>query len=373
MLSKAHKGLALGMAPLGYCIVEQRYVIDEEAAALVRRIFDEYETGRSTTVIARGLNTEGVPTVRGAPWNAATILQILKRVAYAGTYRWNNGGNAQYSQVTGGIIAPVNKRAREKKLPDDAIVIEGHHEAIIDPKRFARIQKLLKANAKNTSPRGFDGPFILSGLLTCGRCGSAMHGRRRDDTRIVFYVCSKSLHEPGKCWTNAVRQDAALAEIVAGIRQEFSEESMAAVEAQIRELHSFERPGHSASLERRLVVVGSKIEKAKRRLVEVDRDMVGLVQQQIRELQGEQARLGAELAEASKTADSSAQEFRLHAAELADAMRRLEAMMETAPAREVRECLRTIISGAVVHTEAVRLGPKRTVSRLKFVEITAFC
>ena len=53
--------------------------IDEDQAAIVRRIFDEYVAGKSPVAIARGLNAEGIPSPRGGVWRANAITGSRKR------------------------------------------------------------------------------------------------------------------------------------------------------------------------------------------------------------------------------------------------------------------------------------------------------
>ncbi len=86
----------------------------------------------------------------------------------------------------------------------DWIIVPGTHEPLIPPPTFDRAQELMHGRARNVGPRngragsGLRSPFLLSGLLTCARCGQAYQGRtinstkyRKDGTKIktLYYAC----------------------------------------------------------------------------------------------------------------------------------------------------------------------------------------
>ena len=87
-------GLAYGYEPVPGDIGARRIV--EAEAEVVRRIFDEYRSGRSPRDIAHGLNENGIAPPRGTRWNASTINGnatrgngILQNPIYAGRQVWN--------------------------------------------------------------------------------------------------------------------------------------------------------------------------------------------------------------------------------------------------------------------------------------------
>ena len=86
----------------------------------------------------------------------------------------------------------------------DWIVVPGTHEPLVPPPMFDRAQELIRGRARNLGPRngragsGLRSPFLLSGLVTCGRCGHAYQGRtinstkyRKDGSKIktLYYAC----------------------------------------------------------------------------------------------------------------------------------------------------------------------------------------
>lgn len=76
----------MARVPFGYRLEGSRLVINEDEAAAVRRIFDEFtrpyfHTGLSE--IAHGLNVDGIPTQRGGHWYASTVRYILANALYS--------------------------------------------------------------------------------------------------------------------------------------------------------------------------------------------------------------------------------------------------------------------------------------------------
>lgn len=73
-----------GRAPFGY--VSKGGILEpvEEQAVVVRRIFERAKEGQSPSRIARDLNTDAVPSARGAKWSRQTVGQILRNATYAG-------------------------------------------------------------------------------------------------------------------------------------------------------------------------------------------------------------------------------------------------------------------------------------------------
>lgn len=77
--------------PYGYSMDGDNRTIDQDAAAVVRRIFDEFTelyTHASLSEIAEGLNVDGIPTKRGGRWYASTVRYVLLNRAYAGADGW---------------------------------------------------------------------------------------------------------------------------------------------------------------------------------------------------------------------------------------------------------------------------------------------
>ena len=187
-----------------------------ERVAVIRRIFAScVELGRGCKSIAAGLNADGVPSPRDgnwssnakAKWSLSTIREIIRNPAYRGDTAWNRRTFAKFHRLQGGIVVerPRIDADKPRENPEsDWIITPGTHEPLIPPPMFDRAQELMRGRARNVGPRngragsGLRSPFLLSGLLTCARCGQAYQGRtinstkfRKDGSKIktLYYAC----------------------------------------------------------------------------------------------------------------------------------------------------------------------------------------
>jgi site-specific DNA recombinase len=145
-----------GPAPHGYRAVgqreERRLVVDDVAAATVRRIFDEYvTTGAGVGLIAHELTLDGVRPPRGERWDRKTVANILDSPAYVGRVRVNGEE------------------------------FDGNHDAIIDTGVWMRAAAQRQARKPDGTARIGRPPLsshlLTGGLLRCGECGGAMSPR----------------------------------------------------------------------------------------------------------------------------------------------------------------------------------------------------
>jgi DNA invertase Pin-like site-specific DNA recombinase len=186
-LEAALQGSWLGSRPYGYRLVgprkNKRLVLgDPLEVAVVRRIFREYvHEGRSLSEIARRLQTEGVvcPGGPGCKWRHFTVKFILLNPAYAGDFRAYSHSYGKYHQVHGQTITKGGKRGRNP--PEDWIMRRDHHEALIDRPTFDQAAVLVARGKTGRSKYSPDeNPYVLSGLVRCGKCGGALNGMRNN-------------------------------------------------------------------------------------------------------------------------------------------------------------------------------------------------
>lgn len=136
--SKA-KGLWMGgPVPLGYDVRERRLVVNEAQAALVRRLFDDFVSLRSATLMVKTYAAEGLRTKGGKPFTKQTIYKMLHNRMYLGEI--------------------VHKGQR----------FPGQHPALITPAQWDAVHALLAMDA-NERRRDTNGhrrvPALLRGLL----------------------------------------------------------------------------------------------------------------------------------------------------------------------------------------------------------------
>lgn len=200
--SRMEKGLRCsGAVSYGYLASKENkgeWVIDEEAAAVVRRIFQMIIAGVGVNSIAKTLRAEQIPIPSehwkriGAPvrsvnyrdpyaWSATTISYILKRPEYMG------------HKVLGKTVCENYKtKSTRKTAPEEQFIFEGAIPAIVDEETWNNVQRLRKT--KHRPPKRDEQPHRLTGLLYCADCGAKLthrynlvQGKWIDDA----FICSR--------------------------------------------------------------------------------------------------------------------------------------------------------------------------------------
>ena len=201
-------------APYGYIVNKrQEFEAVPTEAEVVRRIFQLYMDGWGYKKIANQLTSEGVPTPRMAErdrkeaageeyrrkvkpaWAIATVQGILDNDFYIGTLRQ---GKYARKKING---RDIRQDEREQ------VVIERHHQEIIDYRTFAAV-KALRESRTTSHYRGrkkYDN--VYSGFLECGDCGSPMFAMSRRDIKDA-YRCGE-YHKRGlkACTSHHIRTD----------------------------------------------------------------------------------------------------------------------------------------------------------------------
>ena len=202
--SKGMSGKHLtGTVIYGYLWDEKRehWLVDEEAAEVVRRIFSLTLEGYGSYQIACKLSADRIeiPVVhlarfnegvnRSKPvkdpygWGSSTIVNILKKREYLGHT----------------INFKTRKHFKDKKShyvsEDEWTIFENTHEAIIDQQTFDLVQKI-RSNVRRY-PNGWGEAAPLTGLLYCADCGGKMYVHRTNNgKRISQYTCSNYTKVP---------------------------------------------------------------------------------------------------------------------------------------------------------------------------------
>jgi len=186
-----------GAVSYGYLWNEDRtqWVVDEEAAVVVRRIFAMTMEGKGPYQIAQILSAEkieipgvhlarhgeGLHQKREFPdiyrWGSSTIVNLLKKREYLGHT----------------INFKTRKHFKDKKshyVPEDEwMIFENTHEPIIDQETFDNVQRI-RGNVRRY-PNGWGEVAPLTGLLYCADCGAKMYVHRiNNGKRVAQYTCS---------------------------------------------------------------------------------------------------------------------------------------------------------------------------------------
>ncbi|MCD7919403.1 MAG: recombinase family protein [Clostridiales bacterium] len=208
-------GQWLCAAPYGYIINKRKeFEVVPTEADIVRRIFDLYNNaGWGYKKIANYLTDEGIPTPRmseqmrkeaqgeeynrktKAAWAIVTVQGILDNDFYIGTLRQ---GKYTRTKING----------RDVRRDDgEQIVIENHHQAIIDYRTFATTRALREKRSRNNYRGVKINDNVYSGFLECGDCGSPMFAMSRSDLKPA-YTCG-TYHRRGRagCTSHHIRVD----------------------------------------------------------------------------------------------------------------------------------------------------------------------
>ncbi|MDE5908036.1 MAG: recombinase family protein [Lachnospiraceae bacterium] len=212
--TKKGQGQFIGsMAPYGYILQENHFIIDEPAAAVVRRIFSMKMQGKSFHEIAKVLNQEEIPSPsryageRGVKkykgcdhilWQPQAVSRILYNRVYVGDLVQGKYNRSIYSKEKQG------KRKEEVwEIDKDA------HPAIVDRESFDSIQKIREKNRKTWQDKQGETGYenILEGILVCGICHHVL--RRNKDVRkgkaqYYFYCGSAYNYSQVKCDTSSI-------------------------------------------------------------------------------------------------------------------------------------------------------------------------
>ncbi|HGD0819412.1 TPA: DUF4368 domain-containing protein [Streptococcus agalactiae] len=190
--------------PYGYIKDEKdknKWIVDEKAAEIVRRIFNLTMQGNGPYRIAKILESEKVdiPAYHQQKlgyglyqsknfehpyrWCSSTIASILKKQEYLGHT----------------VNFKTRKHFKDKKSKyvseDNWLIFENTHEPIIDQETFDNVQRI-RGNVKRY-PDGWGEYHPLTGLMYCADCGSKMYVHRTSNYKnIPYYTCSAYTKTP---------------------------------------------------------------------------------------------------------------------------------------------------------------------------------
>ena len=204
-IGRAREGLAAGGIPYGYEVVRKigddgelirghRRIVAEHAD-VVRRVFAEFATGRSSRAIAKSLNADGIPSPRGGQWNPSTIqghrgrgVGMLSNSLYSGRQVFNRHAFVR-DPDTG------NRKARPK---DQAEWVEAEvpELAIVDMEIWDAVQARLASKPHTKLHQNRRPKRVFSGLVKCGVCGGNLTMAYRER-----YGCANA-RQKGTCTNN---------------------------------------------------------------------------------------------------------------------------------------------------------------------------
>lgn len=189
----AARGCVVGQAPYGYSKVKigkDQTMEPNKDADVVRMIFNWYVNEYKTPgQISNILNEMMIPPSRGKDWTRESVLLLLKNVQYDGKVIF--GRKKQTVVFENG--KKVTKRLKQR--PEDVLIVEGKHPAIVDHDVFELAQERITGRGYMAPRTGKKLRNIFAGLLRCPVCNHSMV-YRDNHGYMTFYCkryCSKSI------------------------------------------------------------------------------------------------------------------------------------------------------------------------------------
>ena len=222
--SKGMSGKPITSKPVyGYLMDEdENFIIDEEAAPVVKQIYNLCLAGNGPTKIARMLTEQQIPTPgtleyrrtgstrRYHPgyeckWATNTVVHILENREYTGCLVNFKTEKLSY-KVKHSVENP----------PEKQVIFENHHEPIIDTQTW--VQELRKQRKR---PNRYDEVGLFSGILFCADCGSVMYQQRyqTDKRKQDCYICGSYKKRTHDCTAHFIRTDLLTAGVLSNLRK----------------------------------------------------------------------------------------------------------------------------------------------------------
>ena len=245
---------------------KNHWLVDEEAAAVVRHIFQLALEGLGPYTIAKQLTAErvlcpaaynvihetsmkrsGISMTRPYAWNGATVTNILTRPEYLGHTVNFRSSKASF------------KEKRKLNVPDMRMTFPDTHEAIVTPEVWNMAQVTLTSR-RRVNAEGKPNP--LTGLLYCAECGAKLHNHRSSEEDC--YNCP-TYTQKKSCCSHYIRTNTVKHLLLEAIQtvSKYAIENELSFAAQVREASQVQQ-----ALESRTLHV--ELHAAENRLAELD-------------------------------------------------------------------------------------------------------
>src|SRR3989344_2544434 len=167
------------------------FTTEPSKSTIVRRIYSQYNSGKSLRKIVKELIADKIPSPKGkmglGSWSAATLRNILSNPAYIGKTRWGRKLGSKYRQGR-------NEAGKQKRVytnPDKWLLNESTNcPRQISTSLFEKTQALLKQRGKITG-RQLSSDSLLPGLVYCGYC------------QLRAFSKTRRVHKNGKMYVRA--------------------------------------------------------------------------------------------------------------------------------------------------------------------------
>lgn len=245
------------------------WIVDEEAAKIVRQIFAWCVDGLGPTQIAKHLKAAKVPTptehwsnigrncsnLPAVPYNwcSDTVANILSKQEYC-------GDTVNFRSTTKSF---KNKKIIERP-PEEWQIFKNTHPAIIDREVFALVQELRKHRRRPTKS-GIVSPF--SGLLYCADCGEKLYYSVTNNYKReqAYFFCSSYRKNSEVCSAHYIRE-----KVVEQIVLESMQRILLNVQAFEKEFARKQMDCYTEDKKKQLAAKYRELSRAKKRIAEID-------------------------------------------------------------------------------------------------------
>ena len=180
---------------------KKELIINEEEAKIVRRVFKEYLNGSGSSVIAKMLTNEGIPSPSGGKkWHPSPIKDMIRNVKYIGDLC----GQKFY------VENPISHRLVRNRGQQPMYYAKNHHKPIIDRKTWDKAQEIynqrsVKIKEGKEYCEKFSMRYTFSSMIYCEHCGQSYVRRytkyRNKDGVVhdnIYWTCSSTVSHTSK-------------------------------------------------------------------------------------------------------------------------------------------------------------------------------
>lgn len=175
--------------------------IDSEKATVVKRIFDEYQLGKSMQGIANGLTGDKIPSPKNkSTWGFTTVRRMLNNPAYIGDVLYQRKYTSD--SITG------------KRVPNNGELpmyyIEENHEAIIDKEKWDAVQRIINSKTRKITKAKRHTRDEFFKTFQCGSCGCPIiHLSSHNGLERHYWRCRASAvkNHTEECFEKAIREE----------------------------------------------------------------------------------------------------------------------------------------------------------------------
>lgn len=176
---KFRKGIVDARRIYGFDVVDGKYIVNDEEAKVVVRIFTLYLKQYKISDIVKKLNSEGIKNAAGNDWNYNGLRYLLKNEKYCGDALLRKTVTIDY----------LTKKTVDNDNVAEKYYVSNNHEPIITRETFEAVQNLLNDRARVSSQINKKTKYPLTGIIICPKCGRSLKRQqvnRKSNMRVIF-------------------------------------------------------------------------------------------------------------------------------------------------------------------------------------------